>query len=151
MKNRTSKIRAKLLDQYGREVPKSEYDFELGDEDFAFRLKNPSRDKSGKYTVVLSNDVGEAKADVNMNFLSKEKISFAVIQLMQYCVPAMQASPLLPDSLYALTCARTAAHSNGRCRKMTEALQSPSTPLRRWTWRTEATGSQQERCGMRRS
>ena len=59
------------MDENGREVPKHEYDLVIGDEDFEFKLKNPSRAKSGKYTVVLGNDAGDAQEDVDVNFLGE--------------------------------------------------------------------------------
>ncbi len=66
VENRKSKVKAKLLDEDGNEVPPSEYDLHIGDQDFCFKLKNP---KSGKYKVVVSNDAGEDEADVNMKFI----------------------------------------------------------------------------------
>lgn len=71
VKNRKSKVRGKLLDGRGREIPRAEYDFAISDEDFTFTLKRPGRDKSGKYTVVLYNDAGEGSQDVNANFVGE--------------------------------------------------------------------------------
>ena len=66
---RRSKVAAKILDKNGREVPKSDYDLDLTDSDFTFKFKKPGRSKSGKYTVVVSNDAGETEKDVYVNFL----------------------------------------------------------------------------------
>ena len=71
VKNRKSKIRAKLVDSSGREVPLSEYDLQLGEEDFCFRFKDPDKAKSGKYRVVLANDAGQDEAEVDMKFVGK--------------------------------------------------------------------------------
>ncbi len=68
MENRKSKVRVKLLDSSGREIPKSEYDLDLGPEDFTFTLKKPV---SGKYTVVMANDAGETREDCNVKFLGE--------------------------------------------------------------------------------
>jgi hypothetical protein len=73
-------LKARLLDRHGKLVPESEYDLELGDkDDFVFRLKNPSREMSGRYKIVLSNDTGESEADINVNFLGMYGT------LLQYC------------------------------------------------------------------
>lgn len=69
VKNRQSKVHAKLLDKFGREIPKHEYDLDLGEEDFIFKFKNPQRDMCGQYTVVMSNDAGTTQEDINVNFL----------------------------------------------------------------------------------
>jgi hypothetical protein len=66
---RRSKVSAKILDKSGREVPKSEYDLELTQNEFTFKWKKPGRGKSGKYTVVLANDAGETEKDICVNFL----------------------------------------------------------------------------------
>ncbi len=52
-------------------MPKSEFDLQLGDDDFTFKFRNPSRVKSGKYTVVISNDAGDTQEDFNANFLGE--------------------------------------------------------------------------------
>ena len=71
MKNRKSKVRARLLDETGREVPKSEYDLDLGEEDFTFTLRRPGPDRSGRFRVVLENDAGEGGADVEASFIGE--------------------------------------------------------------------------------
>ncbi len=65
-------MRPKLIGKDGRVVPESEYDFHVGDDgEFAFRLKKPSRARTGKYRIVLANDAGESDAEINVNFLGR--------------------------------------------------------------------------------
>ncbi len=76
MKNSKSKLRGKLVDSDGKEVPPSEYDLDIGEEDFCFRLKNPDPSKSGRYKVVLFNDAGEDSAEVDMNFVGTTNMPY---------------------------------------------------------------------------
>ena len=69
-------MRAKLLDENGRELPRSEYDLDLGEEEFTFKLKRPSKDRSGKYRVVLYNDAGEGDMDFNASFIGEDKFNW---------------------------------------------------------------------------
>ena len=71
MDARRSKVSAKILDKNGREVPRSDYDLDMTDFDFSFKFKKPGRGKSGKYTIVLTNDAGETEKDIYVNFLGQ--------------------------------------------------------------------------------
>jgi hypothetical protein len=64
-------LTARILNSRGEEVPPSEYDLEIDGEDFTFNFKKPTRAKSGKYTLVFSNDGAETSADINVNFLGE--------------------------------------------------------------------------------
>ena len=65
-------MRARLVDKRGNPVPESEYDLELGEDNFVFKLKKPDRSKSGRYRVVLSNDAGDAEKEVDVDLSGKE-------------------------------------------------------------------------------
>ena len=67
-------LKAKILDKNGVEVPKSDYDLEVNGEDFTFKFKKPHRSRSGKYTLVFSNDGAETAKEINVNFLGLYKI-----------------------------------------------------------------------------
>ena len=66
-----SKIKAKIIDKNGVEVPASDYDLEIDGEDFTFKFKKPHRSRSGKYTLVFSNEGAETEQDIFVNFLGK--------------------------------------------------------------------------------
>ena len=66
-----TKIKAKILDKNGVEVPESEYDLDIDGEDFTFKFKKPHRGLSGKYTLVFSNAGAEAEQDIFVNFLGR--------------------------------------------------------------------------------
>ena len=71
-----SKLEAKILDKKGVEVPKSEYDLSVDGENFTFKFKKPHRSRSGKYTLVFSNDGAETAKDILVNFLGEIDESF---------------------------------------------------------------------------
>lgn len=72
MKNRSSKVRLKLLDKHGVEVPSSEYDLDLDKSDFTIKLKKSRRGGSNeKFSIVLANEAGEDSVDVNVTFLGE--------------------------------------------------------------------------------
>ena len=78
-----TKIQAKILDKDGIEVSPSEYDLEIDNEDFTFKFKKPHRSRSGKYTLVFSNEGAEATADIYVNFLGeKPTYSFCPLYLI---------------------------------------------------------------------
>ncbi|CAB4063293.1 unnamed protein product [Lepeophtheirus salmonis] len=68
---RKSNVVAKIFNENGIEIPKSEYELELDDEEFAFKLNNHSRDRCGKYKIVFSNDMGTSEKEIYVNFLDK--------------------------------------------------------------------------------
>lgn len=61
-------LTAKIFDKNGVEVPLSEYDLDIDGDDFTFNFKRPSRDKSGKYTLVFGYDGKETSADIYVEF-----------------------------------------------------------------------------------
>ena len=61
------------MDKRGKPVPESEYDLELGEDDFVFKLKNADRSKSGRYRVVLSNDAGDTEKEVDVDLSGEER------------------------------------------------------------------------------
>ena len=84
-------------------MPESEYDLELGHDDFVFRLKNPDRSKSGKYRIVLSNDAGDTGEDVRVELLGKRDgrtdINTVRAQLVTNAAsPISQRSPPLRET-----------------------------------------------------
>ncbi len=82
--NRQSKVWASLLDAKGKEIPKTDYDLELGYEDFCFRLKNPPVASGGygdnegynQFTVVLGNDAGETRKDIRVKFICESSYAY---------------------------------------------------------------------------
>ena len=61
-------LTAKIFDKNGVEVPPTEYDLDIDGDDFTFNFKRPSRDKSGKYTLVFGYDGKETSADIYVEF-----------------------------------------------------------------------------------
>ena len=62
-------LTAKIFDKNGLEVPLEEYHLDVDGDDFTFNFKRPSRDKSGKYTLVFGYDGKETSADIFVEFL----------------------------------------------------------------------------------
>lgn len=85
---RTSDVIAKLL-RNGKPVPKSEVDVSIRQEKIVFTFKKTNRDNSDQYQISISNNEGEAKKDVKVNFVGP---------------PAQPEGPLVVSDLFRDRC-----------------------------------------------
>ena len=88
------KLTAKILNKLGEEVPPSEYDLEVDGEDFTFTFKHPTKDKSGRYTLVFSYEGAETSVDFDINFPGRKNLArgFANLPLLDVPSPPTEAS-----------------------------------------------------------